>query len=858
MTDFSFKFKKIAKNSRRIALGVLKHPVIVSSFLITGMVLGVRHTGSLQSLELLAYDQMMRLRSEAGQDERLLVLSITEEDIQRQNRYPISDEVVGKLIAKLQQYQPRTIGLDLYRDVPQVPGNAELLKQLQAPNVVSVMLMGDVENGKVAAPKGVPEKQVGFSDLLVDPDGVVRRSLLYANNSTESFYSFALQSSLIYLAKENRSLKIQQQFLQIGSTKFLPLNQHSGGYQSLDDRGYQTLMRYRANTVARQVTLTQVLNGDVKPEWIKDKLVLIGTTAPSAKDLFLTPLNLSADKSPKTPGVLVHAQIASQILSTVLDDRSAIWFWSETIEGLWILGWALVGGILAWRLRHPLWLGSANVLALGSLFGVCLGLFAQAGWVPFVPAAIVLVTTGVGVVVYRLLHDAFHDDLTGFPNRALFMNQLQWTIARRSSLSGVQRSLFNLRWDEEEPELAEADAIAVLFLGLDSFKAINDSFGHRLGDQLLSATARRLKACLQPADQIARVGGDEFAILRRTVRDAEEVTQLADRLQKQITMPFRLSGQEIFTTASVGIVLDRGDSNHQPEDILRDAHTALNRAKAAGKARNEVFVTGMRVQVMTRLQLETDLRRALERQEFRLHYQPLIALDTGEIAGFEALVRWQHPLRGFVPPVEFIPVAEETDLIIPLGQWVIREASQQLRRWQDQFPRSSPLLVSVNLSGKQFSQPDLIEQIEQTLQETGLDGRSLKLEITESIAMTDVEATIDLLLRFKALNLQLSIDDFGTGYSSLSYLHRFPTNTIKVDRSFVSQMGYRSEEAHIVQTIIMLGHNLGMDIVAEGVETADQLAQLRSLQCEYGQGYFFSKPMAPAAITALLKTNPRW
>ena len=216
-----------------------------------------------------------------------------------------------------------------------------------------------------------------------------------------------------YLAKDGRLLQVQPQALQIGSTKFLPLNHHSGGYQTLDDRGYQALLNYRANNIAHQVTLTQLLNGDVKPEWIKDKLVLIGTTAPSAKDLFLTPLNLSADKSPKTPGVLVHAQIASQILGTVLDGRSAIWFWSEPIEGLWILGWALVGGIIAWQLRHPLWLGAANIVALGGLFASCLGLFTLAGWVPFVPAAIALVTTGVGVVVYRLLHDAFHDDSDG-------------------------------------------------------------------------------------------------------------------------------------------------------------------------------------------------------------------------------------------------------------------------------------------------------------------------------------------------------------------------------------------------------------------------------------------------------------
>jgi EAL domain-containing protein (putative c-di-GMP-specific phosphodiesterase class I) len=367
-----------------------------------------------------------------------------------------------------------------------------------------------------------------------------------------------------------------------------------------------------------------------------------------------------------------------------------------------------------------------------------------------------------------------------------------------------------------------------------------------------------LKTCLHPTDQLARVGGDEFAVLRRDIRHTEEVTHLADQLQQQVTIPFRLSGQEVFTTASVGIVLDRRNSNYQPEDILRDAHTALNRAKASGKARHEVFVTGMRIEMMTRMQLETDLRRALERQELHLHYQPLIALKTGKIAGFEALLRWHHPQRGFIPPIEFIPVAEETDLIIPIGQWIIEAACRQLKTWQEQFPKKPALHMSINLSGKQFGQPDLVERIEQTLQETGLEGHSLKMEITESIAMTDVESTIAVMLRLKALNLQLSIDDFGTGYSSLSYLHRFPTSTIKVDRSFVSRMGYESEDAHIVQTIVLLGHNLGMEIVAEGIETSDQLASLRKLDCEYGQGYFFAKPLSPEAMVALLKTDPHW
>ena len=792
------------------------------------------------------------LRPDAGKDPRLLVVAITEDDIRSQNRWPISDQVVAQLLATLNQYKPKAIGLDLYRDVPQPPGHEALLKQLQASNVMTVLLLGDADNGSVPAPPTTPIDQVSFSDLVVDPDAVVRRNLLFATAKNDKFYSFALRLSLQYLADQKLPFRVHPNDLQIGDAVFPVLNAHAGSYQALDDRGYQVLLNYRsASNVARQVTLTQVLKGELQPEWVKDKLVLIGTTAPSGKDLFLTPYNLSAaQQNPKTPGVLIHAQMASQILSHVLEGHSLLWYWSEPGEMVWLLLWAMVGSTLAWRFRHPGSLVLMLTAATGGLLCLCFGILLQAGWVPVVPAAIALTLGTAGIVVYRLLHDAFHDALTGLPNRALFMQQLQWVSQHN------QR--FNLKQLNLKRQKTDPPTIAVLFLGLDSFKAINDSFGHRLGDQLLVATTARLKACLQPTDQLARVGGDEFAILRRSVQDPDEVTYLADQLQRQVTLPFKLNEQEVFSTASVGIVLGRAGSDYTPEDILRDAHTAMHRAKASGKARHEVFVTGMRVQVMTRLQLESDLRRAIERQEFRLHYQPLISLVTGKIAGFEALVRWQHPERGLVPPNDFIPVAEETDLIIPMGQWITHEACRQLRLWQEQFPQEQPLLVSVNLSGKQFSQPDLVERIEQTLQETGLDGHSLKLEITESMAMTDVESTIALLQRLKALHLQLSIDDFGTGYSSLSYLHRFPTNTIKVDRSFVSRMGDESEDAQIVQTIIILGHNLGMDIVAEGVETAEQLASLRELKCEFGQGFFFSKPLAAEAAEALLHSDPQW
>lgn len=825
----------------------MKHPALLTSLLVAGCMVGIRSLGGLQSSELLAYDQMIRLRPDREEDSRLLVVTITEADIRSQRRWPVSDAVIAQVIAKLQTYQPRTIGLDIYRDVPHPPGESALAKQLQAPNLIAITLLGSVDKDAVPSPEGVPPGRVGISDIVVDLDAVVRRNLLYATVDGKALYSFSLQLALHYLAKERLKFEVTpREAITVGDTIFPALNPDAGGYQTLDDRGYQVMLNYRsAYNVARKVSLTEVLNGQVDPAWVKDKLVLIGTTAPSIKDLFLTPYNLSNEKGPAMPGVIVHAQKVSQILSTIIDGYPLTWFWWQEGEVLWIVAWSCAGGLLGWRFRHPLTLGVVGLIAIGGLFGGCFILFLHHGWIPFVPPAIAFISSSVAAISYRLLHDARHDELTGLPNRALLVQRLQWSLNR--SKKKLSHST------EEHP------GTAVLLLGLDSFKGLNDSLGHQRADELLVAIARRLKTCLRSHDELARVGGDEFAILLHQVRDKDEVGHLADHLQKQLKQPFNLHGQDIFTTASVGIVWCQANQPYQPEDILRDAHTAMNQVKGSGKDRYQMFMSGMRVQVMTRMQLEIDLRGAINRQEFQLHYQPFIDLETGKIAGFEALLRWQHPQRGFVHPVEFIPLAEETDLIIPIGAWVIEEACRQLKIWQNQFPSSDPLVVSVNLSSKQFAQPaDLVSQIEQTLKDTNVDGHCLKLEITESIAMTNVEPTIALLLRLKALNLQLSIDDFGTGYSSLSYLHRFPTDTIKVDRSFVSRMGLESEDVHIVKTIIMLGHNLGMYIVAEGVETAEQLAQLRSLKCEYGQGYFFAKPLPPEAVEALLKSDPQW
>jgi diguanylate cyclase (GGDEF)-like protein len=398
---------------------------------------------------------------------------------------------------------------------------------------------------------------------------------------------------------------------------------------------------------------------------------------------------------------------------------------------------------------------------------------------------------------------------------------------------------------------------AVLFLDLDRFKNVNDSLGHSIGDQLLITMARRLESCIREVDMVARLGGDEFAILLDGIPNQAEATNMARRIQEKLQSPFNISGHEVFTTTSIGIALS-STGYDDPENMLRDADTAMYRAKAQGKACYEVFDKGMHTHAVYVLQMENDLRRAIEREELRVYYQPIVALDNGQLAGFEALIRWQHPERGFINPADFIPLAEDTGLIVPLGLWILKRACQQLGQWQWQSPANRSLFMSVNLSGKQVAQPELVENIRDILEETRIDAKHLKLEITESAVMENAEMAARLLKRLKGLGVQLSIDDFGTGYSSLSYLHRFPVNTLKIDRSFVGRIGEAAENIEIVRTVISLAENMGMEVVAEGVETLSQLTQLRKLKCQYGQGYLFSRPVDADSVSAWITKKPDW
>ncbi|MBD2259705.1 EAL domain-containing protein [Pseudanabaena sp. FACHB-2040] len=438
----------------------------------------------------------------------------------------------------------------------------------------------------------------------------------------------------------------------------------------------------------------------------------------------------------------------------------------------------------------------------------------------------------------QLRHDAFHDTLTGLPNRALFIDRLSHALqlSRRRTSEDRQRHPHDF---------------AVLFLDLDDFKVVNDSLSHYAGDYLLSVMAQRLSTCLRTGDTLARLGGDEFSILLEDVDALTTVIDVIDEIQSVLKLPLLLENTEVFVSASIGVVLNNSHYT-QPSELLRDAEIAMYRAKHAGPGRYQVFDTSMHLQVSRRLKLENSLRRAIERQELWVAYQPIVDLSRHQVVGFEALVRWNHPLHGQISPVEFIPIAEHTGLIIPLGLWVLEHACVQLQHWREQTAASNELTISINLSGKQFAQPDLIERIDEILRQTQLTGSALKLEVTESVLIENEEIAAQTLHQLRHRGIEVCIDDFGTGYSSLSYLHRFPVDVLKIDRSFVSSISARPENQEVVKAILSLGLNLGLTVVAEGVETPEELQFLQRQQCEQAQGYWFAPPLAAAQAEDML------
>ncbi len=434
----------------------------------------------------------------------------------------------------------------------------------------------------------------------------------------------------------------------------------------------------------------------------------------------------------------------------------------------------------------------------------------------------------------KLQYEAAHDALTGLPNRARFMSKLELALKK----------------SHENPDYK----VSVLFIDLDRFKVVNDSLGHLIGDCLLIGIAERLRECLRPSDMVARLGGDEFTILVEGRYDAKEVIRIAERIQEKFLIPFDLSGHEVYSSASIGI-LHAGENHRLPEDLMRDADTAMYQAKRAGKARHEVFDQDMHEAVKEILKLETDLRRAVEKDEFYINYQPIYSLANEKIDGFEALARWNHATFGDIQPAKFIPLAEEIGLIDTLGEHILRKACMQMQSLNEGMPDSSALILSVNLSCKQFANPNLVTKIKRILEDTRFPGNKLKLEITESVFFEHQEKAVEMLHQLRDIGIEINIDDFGTGYSNLNYLMKLPISTLKIDRSFISPIESNGNNSEIVRTIVMLARNLGMKVIAEGVETQAQLDELKKLKCEGAQGYFFAAPMSFEKVQYFLNEN---
>jgi diguanylate cyclase (GGDEF)-like protein/PAS domain S-box-containing protein len=433
----------------------------------------------------------------------------------------------------------------------------------------------------------------------------------------------------------------------------------------------------------------------------------------------------------------------------------------------------------------------------------------------------------------QLIHDALHDGLTQLPNRTLFIERLENALKRQ----------------QRRPDYT----FAVLFLDLNRFKLINDSLGHAAGDRLLIEVSNRLLQCIRSMDTVARLGGDEFTILLDDIVDTADALNCVKRIQTELSLPIEINGNPVFTGCSIGIVM--ANKNYTAAaDLLRDADIAMYRAKEKRQKGYELFDQVMYDQSMRRMQLENDLRSSLEKKEFELYYQPIISLQDQSILGFEALVRWQHPHEGMINPGEFIHIAEETGMIVPIGNWILEQACLQINHWQQKYPQHQNLKINVNVTSQQFREPTLLKTLDELLENVGINGEHLRLEITESTLIHETEVTIDTLHEIRQRNIQISIDDFGTGYSSLSYLSRFPINNLKIDQSFVGRMHLDSDSLEIVRTIAALAHTLDMDVTAEGIERPEQLEKLREFGCEYGQGYLFSQPLNNGAAEKLLAT----
>ncbi|OYQ66041.1 hypothetical protein B9G53_05650 [Pseudanabaena sp. SR411] len=831
-------FPKLLTNHRpkrrRSRLAYLLFKALPTIFA-TIILIPLLHLGILQPIEFWAYNSFTNWRGDRPWDERVIIIAIDDQSVSKVGRFPWSRDLYVQLLSKLEQTEASVVGFDILWSEA-TPADQQLATSLARYQRVVLAMAWDKSGNPLLPIAPISNVSVAVGHILKreDTDGIVRQIDLQIQDiptlGVAILQAYDLTTAAVTLLPE------LNQPLSINWTK-------------------------RISDIP-QVSFSDVIDGKVPASAFQNKIVLVGVTA-SGIDNLATPF----DRNPPASGVHLHAMVLQNLLqksSLTVAQPSYIWSFA-------LLGSLFIGLILP---RQNLWTGGISAFVLSGLWLViAFGAFTANYLIDLAVPILMFLLTGFAIAIqerwqmYRslkladaqILYESTHDHLTGLYNRTLIETRLQNLLYSQNTHSQSENS---------------QHLIAILWINLDRFKTINDTFGHPIGNLLLIEVGKCLQGSVPNTSSIARFGGAEFVILLENLRNEQEAIAIGDRIQINLQKTFKINDHDIEIFANIGIKfhLVNGLSNCDapemisPEILLRDADTAMFYAKKLGSPCNKVFDVSMRERVLERLQLEKDLRKAValsqdphnqDHQEFLIYYQPILSLNDMQIVGLEALIRWQHPERGLVSPTQFIPLAEETGLIIPIGDWIMRNACLQIKSWHQRFTKAKDITVSVNLSTKQLAQDDVLEKCLSILQQTGLAPEHLKIELTESSIMENPDFALGILTQMRQAGIHIYIDDFGTGYSSLAYLHKFPFDGLKIDRSFVNNIHANTNGMEILQAIIALAQSVKAHIVAEGIENLAQLNYLQDLLSEEGdgQGYFLFRPLDVAAIEAIFQTT---
>jgi diguanylate cyclase (GGDEF)-like protein len=793
------------------------------------------YLGFLQTIEFCAYNSFTSWRGDRPWDERVIIIAIDDNSLSKIGRFPWTRNLYVQLIQKLELTEASIVGFDILWS-ESTPADQQLAAAISRYQKVVLAMAWDKSGQPLLPIAPINNVGVAVGHILKreDVDGVVRQVDLQIRNIPT--FAVSILQAYDLITASNTLLPDLDQTLTINWTK-------------------------RVKDIP-QVSFSDVIDGKIPASTFRNKIVLVGVTASGIDDL-VTPL----DRNPPASGVHLHAMV----LQNLLQKKSFTVAKSIDIWSIALLGSLFIGLILP---RQNLWTGSISGFVLSGLWLVVAFIAFKANYLIEVATPILMfLLTGFAIALQerwqmqrslkiadsQLQYESTHDHLTGLYNRALIETSLQSLLHPQSATSQIGE---------------RQNLLAIFWINLDRFKTINDTFGHPVGNLLLIAVSECLSSSIPPNASIARFGGAEFVILLENLGDQQEAIAIADHIQIKLQNPFTINDHEIKIEANIGIKFHQINSIDEPDSpemisaeiLLRDADTAMFYAKKLGNSCNKVFDISMRERVLKRLKLEKDLRKAVslcqdssnqDEQEFLIYYQPILSLSDMEIVGLEALIRWKHPERGLISPIQFIPLAEETGLIIPIGDWIMRNACLQVKSWQQRFPRAKDITISVNLSPKQLAQDDVLEKCLSILQETHLSSEYLKIELTESSIMENPDFAVSILSQMRQAGIKIYIDDFGTGYSSLAYLHEFPFDGLKIDRSFVNNIHKNSNGMEILQAIISLAHSVKAHIVAEGIENLAQLNYLQDLLSEEGdgQGFFLFRPLDVAAIEAIFQTT---